>query len=478
MSSDDLGVMIGLEVHVQLTELKTKLFCSCDADYRGKEQNTLTCPTCLGLPGTLPVLNERALEFATRLSLALESKINDYMFFFRKNYFYPDMAKNFQISMYNKAGGVAFADGGKISIKLNGKKKDVRINRLHLEEDPGRLVHQGSIKTSPFTLVDYNRHGITLIEVVSEPDMTSPQEAREYLNNLKLIISYIGIANLDLEGSCRVDANISLKGGKRVEVKNINSFKEVEDALKYEIIRQKNMLKRGKIIEQETRHWDGRTTISLRQKEEEMDYRYFPEQDLVPFEISKEYIKKIEKDLPELPKARNLRFRKQYHLTDHQVETIILDKDLCDFFEETVNLNKNYGESDFVQICNWLINDIQGYLNEQNLRIRDSKISSKSLAELVEIAKKSSKIAKSLVPDVVNGIPIKDTELISDDESIRKIAKEAIEEMIEQNPNIINEYKKDPKVLNAFIGPCMKKSDKKIAPKKTRKILRELLSEY
>lgn len=482
MSIDDLGVMIGLEVHTQLTVLKTKLFCSCNADYRGAEPNTFTCPTCLGLPGTLPVLNEKALEFAIKLSLALDSKINKYMYFFRKNYFYPDMAKNFQITMYNKAGGVAFADGGVISMKVNGEKKDIRINRLHLEEDPGRLVHQGSIRTSPYTLVDYNRHGVTLIEIVSEPDLESPAEAREYLNKLKLIISYIGIANLELDGSCRVDANISLTGGKRVEVKNINSFVEVEKALNHEILRQKTLLKRGKVIMQETRHWDDvrGITTSLRQKEEEMDYRYFPEQDLVPFEILEEQIEDIKNLMPELPDAKKIRFKEQYKLSKHNVDTFPLDKEMCDFFEVTTKINNKYSYKQFQDIANWLIGDIKSYLNDNNIGINDSKLTPLIISELVDAINEniiSGKIAKTFIPEIMNGVSVKKLiektgKKITDESDIEKVCSEVISE----NPEIIKDLDKNPKAFEALIGKCMQKTKGKLDPEKTRGILKDLLA--
>jgi aspartyl-tRNA(Asn)/glutamyl-tRNA(Gln) amidotransferase subunit B len=226
MSTKQLNeVRIGLEVHVQLTSLKTKLFCNCSSNYKGKDPNSLTCPVCLGLPGTLPVLNEKALEYAVMAALALNCKISDCMFFFRKNYYYPDLPKNFQISQYDQAGGVPLAVNGFLQINVDKKKKDIRIGRVHLEEDPGRLVHQGTIDTSPYTLVDYNRSGITLLEVVTEPDLSSPKEARIFLQKLRSIFEHLDIFSGKLEGSMRCDANISLIGGTRVEVKNISSFK-------------------------------------------------------------------------------------------------------------------------------------------------------------------------------------------------------------------------------------------------------------
>ncbi|MCP8305136.1 MAG: Asp-tRNA(Asn)/Glu-tRNA(Gln) amidotransferase subunit GatB, partial [archaeon] len=292
-------IKIGLEVHCQLTNLMAKLFCSCSSDYRGKEPNTHICPICMGMPGTLPVLNEKALEDATMVAIALNSNISDRMLFFRKNYFYPDMPKNFQISQYDKAGGVPFSLGGYIQID----KKKIRIRRIQIEEDPGKLSYEGTIESSPSTLVDYNRAGIALIEIVTEPDIRSPKEARLFLEKLRSILEHLGVSDGSLEGAMRCDANISLKGGRRVEIKNISSFKEVERALNFEITRQKSFIERRIAVGQETRHWDEvrRITVSLRSKEEEQDYRYFPEPDLVPVTISKDHVREVKLKMPELP---------------------------------------------------------------------------------------------------------------------------------------------------------------------------------
>jgi len=251
-----LEVKIGLEMHCQLTILKTKLFCGCSANYRRKEPNTFVCPICLGIPGSLPKTNEKAIKSAVMVALALGSKISDRMFFFRKNYFYPDMSKNFQISQYDRAGGVPLGIGGCVSITVNHGSKEIRIRRLHLEEDPARLVHLGPIDTSPYTLIDYNRSGIALIEIVTEPDLTSPKEARILLQKIRSILEHLGVSDGSLEGAMRCDANISIMGGPRVEVKNISSFKEVERALSFEIIRQRDLMTRKIHVKQETRHWD------------------------------------------------------------------------------------------------------------------------------------------------------------------------------------------------------------------------------
>ncbi len=471
-------VIIGLEVHIQLTSLKTKLFCSCNANYRGEEPNLFTCPICLGLPGSLPVVNKKAIEFATRLALALDSKINDSTYFFRKNYFYPDLPKNFQISQYNKAGGRAFADGGSVTIKLNGKKKELKLNRIHLEEDPARLVHKGSIATSPYTLVDYNRSGVTLIEVVSDPVMNSPEEAREYLKQLKSIVQYTGISDLDLEGSCRVDANISIKGHARSEVKNINSFKEVERALKWEIQRQKNMLKRGKELIQETRHWDDkrRITIGLRTKEFEKDYRYFPEQDLVPIDIDQKFISKVKKELPEMPVARSKRFQEGYQLSEFDTDNLVLDKDIADFYEEGIKIDSTYGPEEYKIYCNWLMNDISGWLNENNKRIKDTKITPKHLVEIINSIKEgkiTGKIAKTFIDEIMKGTPItkiiKESGMkrIADKGTITKIVKD----ILKDNPKIVEDYKKNPKAIQALIGKCMQKTKGQIDPEITKALL-------
>ncbi len=476
------NVIIGLEVHIQLTNLNTKLFCSCSNDYRGKEPNTHVCPICLGLPGSLPVTNKKVIEFATRLALALGCDINDSFWFFRKNYFYADLPKGYQISQYNKAGGKAFADGGHITIKNNGKKKDLQLNRIHLEEDPARLVHKGSIATSPYTLVDYNRSGVSLIEIVTDPVMNSPEEAREFLNQLKLIIRYTGISDLDLEGSCRIDANISIKGHPRSEVKNINSFKEVESALKWEISRQKNLLKRGKEVIQETRHWGGRVTIPLRTKEFEKDYRYFPEQDLVPIEIDRDFIKKIEEELPEMPYARTERFQKQYKISEFDADNLVLDKNIADFFEECIKMDNSFTSEEYKLLCNWIMNDISGWLNENNKNVADTELNPKQLVDLINYIKDgkiTGNIAKNFIGDMMQGTSISNIinesgkKRISDENVLKKKSHEVIEE----NPKIVEDCRKNQKAIEALIGKVMAKTRGQADPEKTREIIKKLLNE-
>ena len=484
VSSNYEDVIIGLEVHIQLTNLKTKLFCSCNADYRGAEPNSHNCPICLGLPGSLPVINKRAIEFATRLALALDSKINDSMFFFRKNYFYVDLPKGFQISQYNKAGGRAFADRGNITVKIKGKKKKIRLNRIHLEEDPARLVHKGSIATSPYTLVDYNRSGVCLIEIVSEPVIRSPEEAREFLKQLRSIVQYTRISNLDLTGAARVDANISIKGHERSEVKNISSFKEVERALKWEIQRQKNLLKRDKKLTQETRHWDDkrRITISLRTKEFEEDYRYFPEQDLVPIAIDKDFIQQVKDKLPEMPNERALRLQRDYNLSEFDSENLVLDKDIADFYEDGVNSDPSFGLNEYKQFCNWLMNDISRHLNEQNKTITETKVQPKLVVDLINHineGKITTKIAKTFISEMMNGSSIskiiekKGKKRISNEEIIKGNCKEVIKE----NPKIVEDCRKNPKAIEALIGRVMGKTKGQADPEITRRIMFKMLKQ-
>ncbi len=469
--------MIGLETHVQITALKSKLFCGCDADYRGKEPNTNICPVCAGLPGSLPVLNARSLELATTLALALECKINPRQFFFRKNYFYPDMACNFQISQYDKAGGVPFASGGTIVFKSSNSTCTINLSRIHLENDPGKLVHQGSITTSPFTLVDYNRHGIALVEIVTKPDLRSPEQARDYLNALRNIIEHCGVADLSLDGSGRTDANISMKvdgkEGGRVEVKNINSFKDVEKALHFEIIRQRQILKSGGTIPQETRHWTGKNTVSLRVKETEEDYRYFPEPDLVPIEIPDNLVSRMQKLMPELPHARAQRFQKQYTLSEYDAEVLVSSKETADFFEATAKLNKNYKD-----ITNWMNGDIAGWLNKRDITIRESKLKPKTLSEMIAALDSGTitgKVAKIFVPKLLDGESlskhikglVQKGGIINDPKELEVI----VMDVIKANPKIVQDYRTNPKAMNSLFGEVMKRTDKRANPELTRDLL-------
>lgn len=476
----DFAVKIGLEIHIQLTKLKTKLFCGCPSDYRGKEPNSLTCPVCLGIPGALPVVNEKAIEFAVMAALALNCKLSNKFLFFRKNYFYPDMPKNFQISQYDRAGGTPVGKDGYIDIRVGVANKRVRISRIHLEEDPGRLVYLGPIDASPYTLVDYNRAGIALLEIVTEPDLTSPKEARILLQKLRSILEHLEVFDGRLEGSMRCDANISLMGGARVEIKNISSFKEVERALTYEIIRQKNLLIKERRVLRETRHWDERRriTISLRTKEEEQDYRYFPEPDLPVIILDEKFIEKIASQMPELPDVRIKRFKEIYGLSQNDAEVLVSDKSLADFFERCVKLYNKPKD-----ICNWMISDVLRYLYENNLEINESKLTPRNLVDMIKLIDEgviSGKIAKTVLREmIVTGNSPKN---IVYEKGLIKISsvtylEKIVSEVFDSCKSAVEDALVDPKAVHFLIGQVMKRTKGKADPELTNKIILKKLKE-
>ena len=473
-------IKIGLEVHIQITKLKTKLFCGCSSNYRNESANTFVCPTCLGIPGALPVLNKAAIEFALKVALALNCRISKSMLFFRKNYFYPDMTKNFQITQYDRAGGVPLALDGYLYIRVKGLRKKIQVSRVHLEEDPGKLIHQGPIDKSSYTLVDYNRAGITLLEIVTEPDLSSPREARVFLQTLRIILDSLDVMNSELEGSIRCDANISIEDGTRVEVKNISSFKEVDRALSFEIIRQRDMLEKRLSVKRDTRHWDEtrRRTISLRTKEEEHDYRYFPEPDLVPIRITDNFISKLKSSIPELPEARMKRFIKEYGIPRYDAEVLVSNKSLSDFYEEAVNLYHKPKE-----ISNWIMSDLLGSLNENDLDLVDSKISSQhfvDMIKLIDLGVISGKIAKMILLEMVlTGKPPKQ---IVDDKSLRvidthKILDKILKQVFSKNKTAVKDALTDPKAVNFLIGQVMEKTKGKADPELSNLLINKKLNE-
>jgi aspartyl-tRNA(Asn)/glutamyl-tRNA(Gln) amidotransferase subunit B len=438
----------------------------------------VVCPVCLGIPGALPVLNERAVDCAVMAALALNCKVSKRMFFFRKNYFYPDMPKNFQISQYDRAGGVPLAVNGYLHIQVDGKRKEIRISRVHLEEDPGKLVHLGTIDESPYTLVDYNRAGMALLEIVTEPDLNSPREARIFLQRLRSILEHLGVFDGSLEGAMRCDANISLAGGTRVEIKNISSFKEVERALSFEIIRQRDMLKKGLGVKRETRHWDEtrRITITLRTKEEEQDYRYFPEPDLVPIVIAEDFVKEIGAKMPELPESRIERFVETYGLPRYDAEVLVSSKALADFFEECVKLHNKPKE-----ISNWMMSDLLRYLYENDLELHESKITPKHLVEMIKLIEDgviSGKIGKRILPEMVlmgqhpNKI-VKEEELIKIDS--REKLEEIADKVFAENQKAVEDALTDEKAAHFLVGQLMKETMGKADPQLANRIIREKL---
>jgi len=470
---DDLGLKIGLEVHCQLTVLKTKLFCCCPSNYRGADPNTNICEVCTAMPGTLPVLNERAVDAAVKIALALNCRISESMNFFRKNYFYPDLPKNFQITEYDKAGGSPIAKGGLVETM----DSNIRIRRIQLEEDPGKLSYEGTIVSSPISLVDYNRAGVALVEIVTEPDLKSPKHAREFLQELRSILEHIGVCDGSLEGAMRCDANVSLFGGKRVEVKNISSFKEVERALNFEITRQKTMAKVAKAEGMETRHWDDvrRVTVTLRVKEAEEDYRYFPEPDLVPITISKEYIAEIKKRMPELPDERKTRFVKQYTISEEVAGALVGEKLLADLFEESLKVHMAPR-----LLGSWLAIDILGYLNRSEKTLGDIKFKPKDLAELAKKVEKkelTENTAKSVIMKAIEQGKgafeyAKEGVAITDEKSIMDVVKE----VFEANPKAVEDAKLDPKAINFLMGQLMKATKGRADHELARKTIEEAIA--
>lgn len=473
-------VKIGLEIHCQLTNLKTKLFCGCSADYRKDPPNTHLCPVCLGLPGSLPVLNASAVEDATMVALALGCEIQKLNYSYRKNYYYPDMPKNFQISQYDRAGAVPFAVKGKVIIRAEDASKDIHITRIQIEEDPGKLSYLGTIDTSPYTLVDYNRAGIGLLEIVTEPVLESPQQARVFLQKLRSILEHLGVSDGGLEGAMRCDANISLAGGKRVEVKNISSFKEVERALSFEISRQRSLLAKGVSISMETRHWDDvrRVTVSLRTKEEEHDYRYFPEADLVPISLTEEYLEAIRAKMPELPDARAERFIKQYGLPEYDAGVLTGEKGLADFFEECARLYERPKE-----VSNWIMTDLLRWLHEEDVEIGESKVLPAGLVEMLRLIGDgtiSGKIAKTVLREMVK--TGRGPREIVEERGLLRIASEKqvralVDRVFEENPKAVQDALTDEKAVHFLVGQVMRLTKGKADPELTNRIVRRKLAE-
>jgi aspartyl-tRNA(Asn)/glutamyl-tRNA(Gln) amidotransferase subunit B len=471
-SIDSTTVRIGLEIHCQLTALKSKLFCACSSDYRGKEPNSNVCTICMGLPGTLPLLNKRAVEYAIMIALSLNCSIPERMVFYRKNYFYPDLPKNFQITQYNAYEKASIGSNGYTRLDINGISKVIRIRRIQLEEDPGRLVYE---ERANYTLVDYNRAGVALVEIVTEPDFNTAEEVRAFLNKLASILEHLGVCDTELEGAVRCDANVSFADGARVEIKNINSFREVERAIDFEITRQRSLVTRGISVVSETRHWDDlrRITVQARSKEEEQDYRYFPEQDIPAIYIRKERIDAIKARLPELPDDIMARFVNTYSLNEYTAKVLVNDKRLARFFEDSLRYYSNARE-----LANWIVSDLKGYIERDGYAIL-SKVTPKHIAELVALVD-SNKINRSTAKQVMrlivsNGampsaiVQSMNLDSLDDRDELRII----INKVIKEEEKAVNDAIHNEKALNYLLGKVMRYTKGRADPKIVFELLKE-----
>ena len=461
-----MEIKIGLELHCQLTGLQSKLFCSCRCDYRGLSPNTNICPICSGLPGTLPLLNQRAVDFAGMISIALGCKIPSAIAFYRKNYFYPDLPKNFQITQYNAYGFTSIGVEGKVDYGVRSSK----IKRVQLEEDPGRLVYGN---TNLETLIDYNRAGVSLVEIVTEPDFFEPKDVRIFLNKIISIIEHLGVCDTRLDGSVRCDANVSLEGGNRVEIKNVGSFRDVEKALRYEITRQKTMSVRDIEIKSETRHWDDARSITKqsRKKEEEEDYRYFPEPDIPTIVLGDDYISSLKAKMPELPHERKTRLLRVYGLSNHVAQVLIDDKELADFFESAIKIYPTSPN----EIANLIVSDLLGLIDdstkEQRSIFSGLRIDPKHIAELVRMIDQNlinRNIAKTILSQITKTGEMPSYALDKMNASIidsKDVISETIESIFKSEKSAVKDAKQNPNAANFLLGKVMQLTGGRADPK-------------
>ncbi|MDI6742131.1 MAG: Asp-tRNA(Asn)/Glu-tRNA(Gln) amidotransferase subunit GatB [Smithella sp.] len=474
----DFETVIGLEVHAQMLT-DTKIFCGCSTKF-GATPNSHTCPVCLGMPGVLPVLNKKVVEFAMKMALATNCEINKSCEFARKNYFYPDLPKGYQISQY----AYPLAEHGHVILDVNGKQKTIGITRIHMEEDAGKLLHD---EHNPVSYVDLNRTGVPLIEIVSEPDMRSPEEAADYLKRLHEILVYLEICDGNMEeGSFRCDANVSIRPrgqkefGTRAELKNMNSFRNVQRALEYEIKRQQYLVESGGTVVQETRLWDDAqgATNSMRSKEEAHDYRYFPDPDLVPILVDEQWIEDVRNSLPELPLAKRERFIKEYQIPEYDAGVLTADKALANYYEEVVKLCAQPKVA-----SNWIMGDLMRFLNEDKRDICECPMTAQSLADMIKLIEEgtiSGKMAKEVVEDMYK--TGKSPQNIIEEKGLVQITDEGelvktITAIIEGNPAQVTEYRGGKeKVFGFFVGQVMKATQGKANPKLVNDLLKKMLA--
>jgi aspartyl-tRNA(Asn)/glutamyl-tRNA(Gln) amidotransferase subunit B len=484
-----IATKIGLEIHCQLTGAKSKLFCRCSSDYRGKAPNTNICPICAGLPGTLPLLNKKTVEFAAMISLALGCKLPDEIAFYRKNYFYPDLPKNFQLTQYNAYNITSIGVNGKLEYISS---KDARIRRVQLEEDPGRLVYaSGNMDTSVYVLIDYNRAGVPLVEIVTEPDFIDPKEVRMFLDKITSIIEHLEICDTKLEGSVRCDANVSVDGGNKVEIKNISSFADVEKALRYEITRQRTMASREIQVRSETRHWDDarKVTKESRTKEEEQDYRYFPEPDIPMVVLGSEFVSFIKQSMPELPDKHKERFMSDYGLSDHIAKVIIGNKELADFFESAIAVYFSPKE-----IANWIVTDLMSFIDERTKKEEEEEEKEHSLFAGLKVGPEHiADLARIVDQNMINRATAKQIlgQTVRTGEMPSALAKkmqanriddvsvltQAVQSVFDMEQAAVQDARRNTNVANFLLGKVMKITKGKADPKIVLEMIQKKLKE-
>jgi aspartyl-tRNA(Asn)/glutamyl-tRNA(Gln) amidotransferase subunit B len=475
-----LPIKIGLEIHCQLTQLNSKLFCACYSNYREKEINSNICPICIGLPGSLPILNKKAVEFAIMISKALNCKIPEITVFSRKNYFYPDLPKNFQITQYD-SNETNTSIGKEGVVKYGENNKIARIRRIQLEEDPGRLVYESGRMQA---LIDYNRAGVALVEIVTEPDFTDPKDVRIFLNKMTSILEHLAVCNTNLEGSLRCDANISIGNGKKVEIKNIGSFSDIEKALTYEITRQQTMNLHDIEIKAETRHWDDKrkTTKQSRSKEEIEDYRYFPEPDIPKILLEDTYLSLIK--MPELPDERKFRFIDNYGLSEHVAQVLIDNKELADLFESAIKIYHSPKS-----ISNWIVSDILAFIDYdtsgKKTLTNETKIDAKHIAEIAKLVDDNTinrPTAKSIISRIIKTGELPSDIIKKEKQKIttindKKILLESIDKIFEEEKKAVLDAKQNPTAINFLLGKIMKFTKGRADPKITTILLKKKLNE-
>ena len=463
---------IGLEIHCQLTNLESKLFCSCKANYREFEINENICPICMGLPGSLPRLNQEAVKKATIIAMALNCSIPDKIAYFRKKYFNPDLPKNFQITQLNIYGDTSI--GGTGSIMVGDKK--INITRIQLEEDPGRLIYEGSSSKNLITLVDYNRAGAPLVEIVTEPDFENPKQVRDFLNILSDLLENIGVSDPSLEGAMRADANVSIEGGKKVEIKNIGSFHDLEKATHFEITRQESLYSRNIDIIQETRHWDDKRkiTVSSRSKEEDLDYRYFLEGDIPWVKIDSETLQKLKSKMPESIRSKKERYISQFNIPPQVATVLSSDKFYSDLFEES------HTEVNAKDVANIITTDLMGLVDTREKR-EESKITPthlKDLVDSIQSGKISRNSAKNALYEIVK--TGKDLSQVMSELDLGNVSDESellgiIKAVISEESKAAEEAKSNPQTINFLVGKVMQKTKGKADPKLTLDLLKKQL---